>query len=199
MRNGLTPNEISSAQVDVGVHPSNEGYKKIGNLWFDGLAQKVGTANGGYAIDRDTLINVENLAGSSFDDVLTGNTAANIIAGGQGRDRLMGGGGADVFNYRSFAEGGDLITDFGPDDSFRISASEFGGGLIGGIGLSATAADAGVLVNGATPISADPTFLYHEGTLRFDVDGQGSAGTAVIATLGNRPAALNPGQFQIVA
>jgi Ca2+-binding RTX toxin-like protein len=48
-----------------------------------------GTAEG------DTLINIENLYGSSFNDTLIGNDAANTFYGLTGNDLLKGGGGAD--------------------------------------------------------------------------------------------------------
>jgi Ca2+-binding RTX toxin-like protein len=48
-----------------------------------------GTANG------DTLVNIEDLAGSSYNDVLIGNGGANGLHGLDGDDRLMGGAGAD--------------------------------------------------------------------------------------------------------
>jgi Ca2+-binding RTX toxin-like protein len=38
----------------------------------------------------------ENIVGSPFDDVLTGNSAANTIDGGAGDDRIIGGGGSDT-------------------------------------------------------------------------------------------------------
>jgi len=44
----------------------------------------------------DTLIRVENLAGSAFADVLTGNDLANALSGGGGNDLLSGGAGNDV-------------------------------------------------------------------------------------------------------
>jgi Ca2+-binding RTX toxin-like protein len=48
-----------------------------------------GTANG------DTLVNIEDLAGSSYNDVLIGNGADNNLHGLDGDDRLMGGVGVD--------------------------------------------------------------------------------------------------------
>ena len=58
------------------------------------LAVSAAQATGGAG--SDTLINVENLTGSAFDDVLTGNAAANVLTGGAGNDTLDGAGGADV-------------------------------------------------------------------------------------------------------
>jgi len=46
----------------------------------------------------DTLINIENLTGSSLNDTLTGNTAANILNGGAGNDTLVGAAGNDTLN-----------------------------------------------------------------------------------------------------
>jgi Ca2+-binding RTX toxin-like protein len=44
----------------------------------------------------DTLVAIENLTGSAFDDQLTGNAGANVISGLAGNDRLDGGGGMDT-------------------------------------------------------------------------------------------------------
>ena len=44
----------------------------------------------------DTLISIENLTGSAFNDNLTGNNNANLLIGLAGDDRLDGSGGADT-------------------------------------------------------------------------------------------------------
>ena len=44
----------------------------------------------------DTLVSVENLTGSAFDDQLTGNAGANVLSGLGGNDRLDGAGGIDT-------------------------------------------------------------------------------------------------------
>ncbi len=85
-----------------------------------------GKANGA-ATGSDTLIGIENLAGSGFDDVLRGDGGVNIIDGGAGNDRLIGmggadrltgGAGADVFVYTvvadSLAANPDHVLDFTP-------------------------------------------------------------------------------------
>ncbi|MBM6580871.1 hypothetical protein ILT44_11810 [Microvirga sp. BT689] len=43
----------------------------------------------------DTLVDIENLVGSAFGDLLTGNAADNIFSGGDGNDTLDGGTGND--------------------------------------------------------------------------------------------------------
>lgn len=44
----------------------------------------------------DTLLNIENLKGSIFNDKLTGNSLDNILDGGFGNDLLLGGAGNDT-------------------------------------------------------------------------------------------------------
>ncbi len=46
--------------------------------------------------ETDTLISIENLIGSSFDDQLVGNTGANVLEGGAGQDGLIGQNGDDT-------------------------------------------------------------------------------------------------------
>jgi Ca2+-binding RTX toxin-like protein len=49
-----------------------------------------GTGSGGDA-QGDTLVRIENLTGSSFDDTLTGDGLGNVLSGGDGNDALSGG------------------------------------------------------------------------------------------------------------
>ena len=53
-----------------------------------------GTGLGGDA-QGDTLLNIENVTGSAFADILTGDAGVNILLGNDGNDTLVGGGGAD--------------------------------------------------------------------------------------------------------
>ena len=47
---------------------------------------------------RDTLVNVENLRGSDFDDRLIGDGGSNSFLGGDGNDIIKGKGGDDLFS-----------------------------------------------------------------------------------------------------
>ena len=114
------------------------------------LAISVAQDTGGGGIDR--LISIEDLIGSDFDDVLTGNAAENLIEGEAGADTVTGGGGADflyggldddtfVFDeghsmvgaedFVGDFEAGDLIdlslidadTSTGADDAFHVGAT----------------------------------------------------------------------------
>jgi Ca2+-binding RTX toxin-like protein len=69
----------------------------------------------------DTLIDIQNLMGSNFNDHLTGDNEANVISGGLGddvliggvgSDTLTGGGGNDTFTWVAGDAGRDLVTDF---------------------------------------------------------------------------------------
>lgn len=64
-----------------------------------------GYASGGG--DDDILSNIENLTGSSYDDVLDGDINANTINGGAGNDTIRGEGGNDILNG---GEGNDILT-----------------------------------------------------------------------------------------
>ena len=55
-----------------------------------------GTAGSGGEAQGDTLVNVEDLLGSGFDDVLIGNDSANTLTGGNGDDEMGGGNGNDT-------------------------------------------------------------------------------------------------------
>ena len=65
------------------------------NLAISG-AQSVGGGMG-----SDTLVSIENLSGSNFNDTLTGTGNANILNGGQGNDTLDGAGGYDTVTYQT--------------------------------------------------------------------------------------------------
>ncbi|MEF8708956.1 MAG: M10 family metallopeptidase C-terminal domain-containing protein [Candidatus Accumulibacter propinquus] len=89
------------------------------------LASAGAQATGGSA--SDTMISIEHLIGSGFNDSLTGNAGNNVldggaggdlITGGAGSDVLTGGSGSDTFDFNALSEMGltnttwDVITDF---------------------------------------------------------------------------------------
>ena len=71
----------------------------------------------------DTLVAIENLIGSNYNDTLIGDTGANVIngglgndtlIGGLGNDTLIGGAGSDTFLWRQGEIGRDTVSDFTP-------------------------------------------------------------------------------------
>lgn len=66
----------------------------------------------------DTLISIENLKGSNYNDNFTGNSAANILEGGAGNDALNGGTGNDTLIGGA---GKDAITGGAGYDIFKFA------------------------------------------------------------------------------
>lgn len=72
------------------------------------------TLGGGF----DTLIGVENVTGSAFDDLLVGNAGNNTLTGGAGADVFDGGLGDDVIDG---GDGGDLVSYLYAGGGVRVS------------------------------------------------------------------------------
>ena len=121
------------------------------------------TAVGGHATN-DVITNdsFENIIGSAFDDVLTGNDEANVLTGGDGDDELVGNGGDDTLKGGA---GEDELKGGAGDDTLEGGAGpdELDGGdapdptasatdrstaaMNAGNTLSYASSDAGVSVN----------------------------------------------------
>jgi Ca2+-binding RTX toxin-like protein len=83
--------------IDGGAGVDTAFYATAGAGVTVSLAIAGAQATGGSG--SDTLLNIENLTGSAFNDTLTGNAAANILEGGAGNDVLDGGAGVDTVSY----------------------------------------------------------------------------------------------------
>ena len=77
----------------------------------------------------DTLINLENIIGSNFNDVLEGNNQGNVIEGLAGNDIIDGGNGNDTLQG---GEGNDIID--GGNGIDTLSGGEGNDTLNGGNG-----------------------------------------------------------------
>ena len=64
--------------------------------------------DGTHAAGDTTIANFENIIGSRYDDILTGDGGANVIEGGAGNDTLDGGGGNDTLEG---GVGNDILRD----------------------------------------------------------------------------------------
>jgi Ca2+-binding RTX toxin-like protein len=111
------------------------------------VALKAGSQNTKGA-GTDTLLHIESLIGSKFDDTLTGDAHSNKLTGGAGNDTLIGGGANDTliggagadkltgglgnvkFVYGSVSDStsaaADTITDFHAGDKIVLSAISAG-------------------------------------------------------------------------
>lgn len=151
--------------------------------------------------NRDTLIDIENVIGSDFDDRISGDDGSNSltgragddeIAGGIGDDTLLGGDGADLlsggsgtdsFLYVSATEGGDTISDFEVGIDRLLLVSSGFSGLTGGK-LSTEQFFEG---SQATLTTQRLGYNASTGEILFDTDGAGTADTQVLATLTGTP------------
>ncbi len=80
--------------------------------------------------DIDTLISIESVHGTHYDDVMLGNAGINRLEGYQGNDSIDGGGGNDVLLGQ---EGNDTIAGGAGDD--EISGGAGTDTLDGGLGI----------------------------------------------------------------
>ncbi|MGN6538204.1 MAG: calcium-binding protein, partial [Mesorhizobium sp.] len=153
----------------------------------------VGTAqiSGGDA-SGDKLTAIENLIGSQFADILTGDGDNNVLAGLGGDDKLIGGAGNDTLIG---GPGQDTLTGGDGADTFKLDSldikdliTDYNGSGAGGQGdkidltaLFTTAAGSNI----SDYVQYDST--TH--TLKVDANGAtGGAGFVAVAVLQNAPA-----------
>ncbi|MGO4727984.1 MULTISPECIES: calcium-binding protein [unclassified Inquilinus] len=142
--NGGTGNDV--LEGDGGADALNGG-DGIDTAYYANSASAVtvnlatGAGVGGDA-QGDTLSGIEQVLGSAFNDVLTGDASANTLqglggddtlTGGGGGDLLKGGAGNDTFVYLVIgdstvaAAGKDVIGDFSTGDKIDLSAIDANG------------------------------------------------------------------------
>jgi Ca2+-binding RTX toxin-like protein len=87
------------------------------SLLLQGSPQATGGAG------SDTLVGIQNLTGSNFNDVLTGDANANVLNGGSGDDTITGGAGNDTVDGGT---GTDVFVVSGPKANYTLTP--LGGG-----------------------------------------------------------------------
>ena len=132
-----------------------------------------------------------NLSGNEFNNIVTGNAGTNVIAGKLGNDTLNGNGGADFFLFDTALNAStniDTITDFDvAADTIRLENAIF-------TTLTATGIlDVDAFHIGTAAADAEDRIIYNttNGTLIFDPDGTGAAGSTRFATLATGLALTN--------
>ncbi|NES22364.1 MAG: calcium-binding protein [Symploca sp. SIO3E6] len=152
-----------------------------------------GTATSVNQTEVDTLVNIELLTGSNFDDQLIGDAGNNTLGGLLGDDLLTGGAGADKFNFSSSNQGIDTITDFDSTegDQIRVFISGFDNELTVGL------LDAEEFTIGSAATKASDRFIYDDttGALFFDPDGTGVLAQVQFAQLSGGVALTNSDIF----
>ena len=117
----------------------------------------------------DTLLNIERLTGSRFNDTLTGNTGTNTLDGGAGNDVMTGGAGNDTYIVDSAL---DVVTEGlneGTDTvksavSYALSANVENLTLTGSAAIDSTGNE---LNNSLTGNEANNTFIGKAGNDTF--------------------------------
>ena len=138
------------------------------------------SAVGGHATnDTITANTFENVIGSAYDDVLTGDEGVNVLTGGGGDDELVGGNetDADTGDTLKGGDGEDSLEGGAGDDTLEggAGADELDGGdnEAGANTLSYAGSDAGVTVNLATASASGGHAEGDEIAVTDDVDHDG--------------------------
>jgi len=105
--NDLLIGGAGNDQIDGGAGRDTASYR--GAIAIGGVTVNLLTGTSSGAQGVDTLIRIDNLIGSDFDDVLTGDKGVNQITGGAGNDSLDGGLGADTVSYAGTASAVTVI------------------------------------------------------------------------------------------
>lgn len=123
----------------------------------------------------DTYASVENLTGSAFNDILIGDSSANILTGGTGDDKLVGGGDADTldggsgtdtasYEYSTGAVTVSLTTNAGSQGDAVGDVLTSIENLIGGAGNDTFTGAAGVQANAFDGRGGTDTVSYAPST-----------------------------------
>ena len=114
--------------LNGGAGVDTASYAGAGSAVTVSLLASGAQATGGAG--TDTLVSIENLAGSAYGDTLTGDAAANVLNGGAGNDTLDGGGGSDTAVFSgdraaySIVNTDGVVTVIGADGTDTLSNIE---------------------------------------------------------------------------
>jgi Ca2+-binding RTX toxin-like protein len=140
----------------------------------------------------------DSFKGGGGNDTIEGGGGRDRLAGGKGNDTVKGGGGVDqfVFDAALGASNIDRVVDF-KHNTDRLLLD---GGIFDGIGVRLDAREF-LAKSGATKAAdSNDRIIYdtNTGKLYLDADGKGGDASIHFATLANKPAGLDAGDFAIV-
>ncbi len=145
-----------------------------------------GTASGGDAAG-DVLSAIENLTGSAYADTLIGDSLANRLAGGEGKDVLTGNAGADTFVFDTAVNSSnvDTVSDFKVGtDVIELSQSIYtalqSGPKTGSLAASSFRFSTQPSTSGTL---GEMIYNASTGSLSYDSDGAGSNPAKQVAQL----------------
>ena len=115
--NVITGNDLDNILIGGAGADLLDGGDGVDTASYDNAAAGIianlaaGTAHdGGVVIEGDTvpgavdtLVSIENIIGSSHNDVVVGSAGNNVLVGGAGNDTLNGGAGTDAIDYAASA------------------------------------------------------------------------------------------------
>ena len=134
----------------------------VENLYLQDEVDGKGTGNA----SKNTIV------GDSSDNEIIGGAGNDFLTGGEGNDILTGEVGSDRFYFHSPEEGVDTITDFSKTQKDKLYLNATGFGLEKGTLTS------NQFIAGSAASNSSHRFIYDNGALFYDEDGNG-AGTQV--------------------
>jgi Ca2+-binding RTX toxin-like protein len=112
---------LGNDKLDGGSSTDKADYSAASGAVTVDLAAGTATGEG-----NDTLLNIENVTGSGFNDTISGNTSNNVLLGGAGNDVLHGAAGNDTLTGDAGLD--QLFGDAGTDILKWDSSDTFDGG-----------------------------------------------------------------------
>ncbi|MBU3556001.1 calcium-binding protein, partial [Polynucleobacter sp. UB-Piko-W3] len=133
--NGSVTVNLGAGTYNYSAYNYGSGIDFNGQIW--------GTASG--ADGYDTLIGIERVVGSRFDDTLTGSSGDNVFRGLDGNDTIDGGAGSDWINYSEALIANNNATRSTTGITVDLSAAKDANGYV-----SVTVADGNELLGSAS-------------------------------------------------